>query len=135
MQAHDPPKQEASLLARYRKDRVFSKTELFGTYAERLVRKHVMLQFDVQRGHPVLDEEERLLRESTSEIREYLLKSNVRWPMPWHTAKVVVVQFVRKACKDRLQDHDLDEEVEEAVLEGIYREDFETLFPPTWFDA
>lgn len=135
MQAQDPPTKEASLLARYRKDRVFSKTELFGTYAERLVRKHVMLQFEVQEGHPVLEEEERLLRESTSEIREYLSKSKVKWPIPWHTAKVVVTQFVRKACKDRLQDHDLEDDDEEAVLESIYREDFETLFPASWFDA
>lgn len=135
MQAQNPPPREASLLARYRKDRVFSKTELFGTYAERLVRKHVMLQFGVQEGHPVLEEEERLLRESTSEIREYLSKSKVKWPIPWHTAKVVVVQFVRKACKDRLQDHELEEDAEEAVLESVYREDFETLFPPSWFDA
>jgi hypothetical protein len=135
MQAHTPPAQETSLLARYRKDKVFSKTQLFRTYAERLVRKHVMLQFNVQEGHPVLEEEEKLLRESTSEIREYLAKSKVKWSIPWHTAKVVVVQYVRKACAECLKDHELDEDDEEAVLEGIYREDFETLFPSTWVDA
>lgn len=135
MQAQNPPTQEASLLARYRKDRVFSKTELFGTYAERLVRKHVMLQFEVRKGHPVFEEEEGLLRESTSEIREYLSKSKVKWPIPWHTAKVVVVQFIRKACKDQLQYHELEDEDEEAVLESVYREDFEALFPSTWMDS
>lgn len=134
MQAQTPTR-EAGLLARYRKDKVFNRTELFETYAERLVRKHIMLQFDVRHGHPVLEEEERLLQESTSKIREYLAKSRVKWSIPWHTAKVVVVQFVRKACTDRLQEHDLEEEAEAAVLESIYREDFETLFPLTWVDT
>lgn len=124
-----------SLLARYRKDRVFSGTNLFGTFAERLVRKHVMLQFKVGEDHPVLEEEESLLKGSVAEIREYLSKAKIRWPIPWSSAKTVVVQYVRKACSDRLKDMDLEEDVEEAVLESVYREDFEGLFPPSWFDS
>lgn len=135
MQAQTPPAREASLLARYRQDKVFNRTELFRTYAERLVRKHVMVQFDVQEGHPVLEEEERLIRESTSQIREYLAKSKVKWSIPWHTAKVVISQFIRKACADRLQDHGLEEDDEAAVLESIYREDFDAVFPAAWVDA
>lgn len=123
-----------SLLARYRQDRIFSGTTLFGTYAERLVRKHVMLQFDLGEEHPVLEEEESLLKDSVAEIREYLSKANIKWPIPWSLAKTVVVQYVRKACSDRLKDMDL-EDVEDAVLESVYREDFDGLFPPTWFDS
>ena len=135
MQALRPPgAEEVSLLARYRKDRVF-RTDLFGTYAERLVRKHTMLQFGVGEGHPVFEEEERLLRESVTSIREYLRKSRIKWPIPWATAKVVVVQYVRKAVADRLRLQDLDEDAEEAVLESVYREEFDELFPATWFDS
>jgi len=132
---HALPQAEASLLARYRKDRVFSGTKLFGTYADRLIRKHTMLQFGVGEGHPVFEEEDRLLRESVGSIREYLRKSKVRWSIPWSTAKVVVVQYVRKSVGDRLHLQDLEEDVEEAVLESVYREEFEDLFPPTWFDS
>jgi hypothetical protein len=132
---HALPEAEASLLARYRKDRVFRGTTLFGTYADRLVRKHTMLQFGVGDGHPVFEEEDRLIRESVGSIREYLRKSNVAWRVPWSTAKVVVVQYVRKAVTDRLRLQDLEEDVEEAVLESVYREEFEDLFPSNWFDS
>lgn len=130
-----PPGAEASLLARYRKDRVFSSTNLFGTYADRLVRKHTMLQFGVGKGHPVFEEEDRLIRESVDSIREYLRKSKVRWRIPWTTAKIVVVQYVRKSVADRLKLQDLEQDVEEAVLESVFREEFEELFPSTWFDS
>lgn len=135
MQGNHPPTAEGpSLLARYGRDKVF-KTNLFGTFVARLVRKHVLLHFDVTVGHPVLEEEERLLRESVAEIRDYLRQSPIKWPVPWRMAKTVVVQYVRMKAKVQVRDHDLDDDAEEAVMESIYREQFEELFPANWFDS
>jgi len=132
MQSVHPGSDGVSLLARYRKDRIFSGTRLFSAYAERLVRKHTMLHFGVGVGHPVFEDEEGLLRESVDSIREYLRKSRVKWRIPWTMAKIVIIQYVRKAVADQLRLQDLDEDAEEAVLESVYREEFESLFPSTW---
>lgn len=126
---------ETSLLARYRKDRVFSGTTLFGTFAERLVRKHVMVRHHVGEGHPVFEEEDRLIAQSVASIREYLSKAKIRWPIPWATAKTVVIQYVRNAAVERLREMDLDEDVEEGVMESVAGEDLSGLFPESWFDS
>lgn len=125
---------EVSLLAKYRKDRVFSNTTLFQTFAERLVRKHILLQH-VGAGHPVLEEEDRLIQSSTVEIRVYLSKAKVRWRIPWATAKTVVTAYVRSVAAERLREEDLDPEVEESVLKSVHGEKLEELFPPSWFDS
>ena len=91
-----------------------------------------MLHFGVGVGHPVFEDEEGLLRESVDSIREYLRKSRVKWRIPWTMAKIVIIQYVRKAVADQLRLQDLDEDAEEAVLESVYREEFESLFPSTW---
>jgi hypothetical protein len=126
---------EISLLAKYRRDRVFSGTTLFSTFSERLVRKHVMVQHHVGEGHPVFEEEDRLIAESVHSIREYLSKARIKWPIPWATAKTVVVQYVRNAAAERLREMELDDDVEESVMESIAGEDLSGIFPDSWFDS
>lgn len=129
------PAKVVSLLAKYREDRVFSSTTLFHTFAERLVRQHVMAYHGMSEGHPSFDEELSLIAESESEIREYLSKATIRWPVPWATAKAVVVQYVRKCCADRLRELDLEPDVSKAVLRAVSKDDLSRMFPPGWTDS
>ncbi len=126
---------EVSLLARYRKDRVFSNTTLFQTFSERLVRKHVLLSQGLPEDHPVLETERNLVRQSEGQVREYLSRAKIGWKLPWSTTKMVVMQYVRHVAAERLREMELDPDVEESVLESVYKEDFESLFPAEWLDS
>lgn len=126
--------EDLKLFAKYGKDRIFE-TDLFDKFVSRLVRKHIMLQLEVQQGHPLLEEETRLFQESVSAVQIYLTASHIKWPIPWSRAKTVVIHYIRNIAATYVKNFELDDDVEVVVLESIHQENFDSLFPATWQDS
>lgn len=109
-------------------------TDLFERYVSRLVRRHIAAQF-VDSDHQVLVDENRLIAESEKALKGHLAHSVPEWKMAWRIAKITIVHHIRHLARQRLRTHEVDDDTREAVLEEIYQDDFEQLFPENWLDS
>ncbi len=110
-------------------------TELFELLAARTVRHHIAQQF-VEKDHPVLSKEAALIKAASLQLREHLDLTASEWgTLAWRLRKMVVVRHMRELAKERIDLHDVDEEVASTALEEIFKLDFEDLFPKGWLDS
>jgi len=109
-------------------------TEVFPSLAHKLVRRAIASQF-VDDGHPVLSEEDRLIGESVSEVRDYLASTAGKWGSSMGLAKLGIVKHVRGLAVERLQAHDLDDATRTEAMARIFATDLGPIFPDGWSDC
>jgi len=123
-------------LVDYKPTKVFA-DELFETFVSRIVRKAILLSLHEQEGVPmeedhfVLVEENRLIMESTELLKKHLSNSIPQWGMALRLAKTIIIHHIRQLARERLEMHECDEELKGAVLDSIFRDDFNEIFSDT----
>ena len=95
------------------------KIELF---AERLIRKHLLLQY-VATKHPVLVTEEHLVQESDDSIRHDIQALDTNGQNIQLVEMVVLIR-TRNAIRVIIRFHDIEADTEESALLGAVREAF-----------
>jgi hypothetical protein len=88
------------------------------TFAERLIRKHILKQY-VEPDHPVLRFEENLVQQSTNAIKEEI--SILVKTTGFHVELIKMAVFIRtkKAARVMIRFHDLDEDTAEKALSWL----------------
>ncbi len=110
-------------------------TESFELLIGRIVRQQIAQQF-VDADHPVLSKEAGLIKAATSSLRAHLDVTASEWgSLAWRLRKIVIVRHLRQLAKERIEQHDVDEDVAENALEEIFKMDFEEVFPKGWLDS
>jgi hypothetical protein len=94
--------------------------EKIESFAERLIRKQLLLQF-VKPGHPVLTTEERLVQEADNSLREDIKSLHVSGQNVQLVEMVVFIR-VRNAVRVIIRFHDIDADIEELAILGAMRE-------------
>lgn len=115
------------------RDQAFD-TDLFETYVARVVRRHLLSVY-VEPEHKVLRDEIRLIGEAGMKLRAHLAETVPKWGLGWRLCKTVIIKHIRELAESRLACHDVEDDVKDEVLEAIYREDFESLWPDGWLDG
>ena len=107
-------------------------------FVARIVRKAILLTLREQENASIDDdnfvlvEENRLIQESTEVLKKHLSSSMPQWGMALRLAKTIVIHHIRQLAQERLEMHECDDELKEAVLESIFRDDFSAIFPDAW---
>ncbi len=97
-----------------------------------MVRKRILEAHGIEAGHPVLDEEERLIRLSVDDVRAFLEKNRVRWRVPEPKARMVIVQYVILRAGEALRVQDVEPDVREYVMSSLGDGSIDAVFPSNW---
>jgi hypothetical protein len=115
--------------------------DTFALLVQRVVRKHILLQFNEKNDlTPVLETEEMLIAEAVEKVKRHLQATSGEWGnLAFRLRKIAIIRHLRELSQERLRDHmetqDLDEDVARAALETICEDDFERIFPQSWIDG
>ena len=94
--------------------------DMIDTYAERLIRKHILLQY-VQLDHPVLKFEEVLVGRSLDEIKNKFATIVASGYHP-KIVSTALCRKVHKAVRMIIRLHDIENEVAENVIMMVDKE-------------